>query len=83
MPIEYQLLLCPTCDGRLFSQLVVLKHKPGSGLIEDRAGWVCMQCHEQVDTQAMLHQQTLREKREELRQLERELGVEHAPEPAR
>ena len=81
MPLEMQTLHCPDCDGTMFLHLTRLKHKPGSGLVEERAGWQCVTCATAVDASAMLRSQELRAKRDELRQLEIELGIEHATEP--
>ena len=70
-------LACPTCDGTLFASLVRLKHKPGGGLIADPCGWACLACQQVVDAHKALEAYHLKQKREELRQLEVDLGIVH------
>lgn len=77
-PLEFVNLTCPKCDSMLFMPLVHLKHRAGGGLVADPAGWACVQCLVPVDAQKALEAYQLRQKREELRQLETELGVHHA-----
>ena len=76
--IEYSALQCPTCAGTTFLPLYYVKHKPGSGLVEDKAGWLCTACQTPMDLTQMLAAEQVRSKREELRLLELELGIDHA-----
>jgi len=78
MPQTYQVLACPECDATTLLQLWHLKAKPGAGLVQEPAGWQCANCRMHVDTAKMLQGVHVREKREELRLLEEELGIEHA-----
>ncbi len=71
-------LACPGCEGLLFAPLVWLKHRPGGGLVADPGGWACLNCAKIVNPQEALNAYHVKVKREELRQLEDELGVEHA-----
>ena len=71
-------LACPGCEGTLFAPLVFLKHRPGGGLVADPGGWACLHCGKTVDPQAALNAYHVKVKREELKQLEDELGIEHA-----
>lgn len=80
MPIEFSSLQCSKCDGELFTPLVYVKHRPGGGIVEQPCGWQCAGCGQRMDAAAALRAQDVKAKREELRQLEAELGVEHAPE---
>jgi len=75
MPLEFQLVPCPKCEGTDFLTVHKLKQKAGAGLITDTTGYACLSCQTVVDTQSALHAMTLRQKREELRLLEEELGV--------
>jgi hypothetical protein len=59
--------------------LVVLKYRPGGGLVADPSGWACLVCQTAVDPQAALNAWQLKQKRQELKTLEEELGVTHAP----
>ena len=77
MPQTYQALTCPDCNSTKLVQLWQLKAKPGSGLVQEPAGWQCAGCRVNVDTAKMLQGVHVREKREELRLLEEELGIEH------
>ena len=74
-------LACPACGCIYFASLVRLKHKAGGGLVPDQAGWACLACQKPVDAQEALHAYALKQKREELKQLEQDLGISHAPQP--
>lgn len=78
MPPTYQVLACPECESTNLLQLWQLKAKPGAGLISEPCGWQCANCRTSVETSKMLQGLHVREKREELRLLEEELGIEHA-----
>ncbi len=78
MPPTYQMLACPECNSTVLLQLWHLKAKPGAGLIAEPGGWQCAECRAVVDTPKMLQGLHVREKREELRLLEEELGIDHA-----
>lgn len=80
-PRSFVDLACPACGGTTFTVLVRLKHKAGGGLVADPCGWACLTCQVQVDAQAALQAYALKQKREELRALETELGVSHAAQP--
>lgn len=77
-PRSFVDLACPACGGTTFAVLVRLKYKAGGGLVADPAGWACLACQKPVDAQEALNAYALKQKREELRQLETELGVSHA-----
>jgi len=72
---EFQLVTCPKCEGSDFVQVGHLKHKPGAGLIFDNSAYACLGCKEVVDASAALQAMVVRQKREELRLLEQELGI--------
>lgn len=74
----FMTLACPKCECTVFMLLVQLKHRPGSGLVRDEAGYGCLNCHTKVDAQEALNAYQLKLKRDELRMLEDELGVSHA-----
>ena len=76
-PIAFANLACPMCEGTLFAPLVVLKHRAGGGLVADPVGWACLGCQKKFDAQEALNAYHLRQKREELKELEHELGVDH------
>lgn len=77
MPVEFSLVPCPKCEGTDFTVVVKLKQKPGAGLIHDQSGYACLACQTVVDTQSALQAMVLKQRREELRLLEEELGVKH------
>lgn len=77
--LGFQLLHCPRCDGTTFATLVQLKHRPGGGLVADPSGFACVPCQLPMDTTEALKAYQLKLKREELKQLEDELGVTDAP----
>ena len=69
-------LHCPHgCGSVRFTQSVHLRHRPGSGLVPDPAGWSCVTCGKEVDPGAALRAHAVAEKRAELAQLEEELGT--------
>ena len=74
-PRTFSTLACPACDGVVFVGIVHLRHKPGGGLVPEPMGFACQGCHMVVDIGLALQAYTLKQKREELRSLEEELGV--------
>ena len=71
-------LACPTCGTTMFTALLHLKHRAGGGLVAEPVGYACLVCQTHVDMQAALNAYSLRVKREELKALEAELGIDHA-----
>ncbi len=76
-PRTFTTLPCPACDGIAFVSVLHLRHKPGGGLVPESKGFACLGCQTVVDIAQVLQASTLKQKREELRSLEEELGVTH------
>lgn len=68
-------LPCPACGGVYFVSLVRLRHKAGGGLVPDPCGYACLGCQTVTDAAKALQAYQLKIKREELENLEKELGV--------
>ena len=74
-PITATKLTCNGCGvSTAFHKKIYLNFRPSGGTTEEFAGYVCRQCGADVDTGKMIQRQELERKKEELRQLQQEVG---------
>ncbi|MBI3937126.1 MAG: hypothetical protein HY323_09125 [Betaproteobacteria bacterium] len=72
------------CGAEQFSRLFFLRSKPGSGQVEEPAGWKCSGCGAQIDTAYLQRLVQISQRREELRAAQEELkSLEGAPQPTK
>ena len=66
--------LACACGSEKFVQMIALRWTNGSGTVATPALYRCAQCNEEVDSAKLIAQLTLRQKKQELAQLEEEVG---------
>jgi len=70
--------LACTCGSEKFVQMISLRWTNGSGTVATPALYRCAKCNQEVDTAKLIAVLTVKQKKNELDQLEQELGVTHA-----
>lgn len=72
-PDGWQRLAC-SCGTERFAKTFHLRWRRGGGITEEPAGYFCLECHGIVDSAALISRAELRAKKQELRELEEEIG---------
>ena len=68
--------LACACGSEKFVQLIALRWTPGSGTVVTPSQYRCAKCDQEVDSAKLIGELTLKQKKEELKQLQEE--VDHA-----
>ena len=79
-PTQWSKLACDSCGSRDFLKRIHIITRAGGGTTEEPAGFTCRQCNADVDLSRMIQRLDLERKREELRQLQQQVG-DMEPEP--
>ena len=72
-PDGWQRLNC-SCGTERFAKTFHLRWRRGGGITEEPAGYFCLECHGIVDSAALISRAELKAKKQELRELEEEIG---------
>lgn len=72
-PDGWQRLTC-SCGTERFAKTFHLRWRKGGGITEEPAGYFCLECHGIVDSAALISKAELRAKKQELKELEDQIG---------
>lgn len=64
------------CGKGLFIKAIKLRQSQAGGVVEEVAGWHCFECGSKVETMKLLQLREMREKKQELDRLTKEIADE-------
>lgn len=73
LPDGWQRLTC-TCGTERFAAATFLRWRKSGGITTEPAGYFCLECHTMVDSAALIARAELKAKKQELKDLEEEIG---------